>query len=630
MPVSVEDLAATVKRQGEMLKAQQRLLATMMLEKYTATAEVNDILEMFAETVTPSVELMKGIDDATIDADVPLFRRVHELAVDKRSDSLRKKTSQMLGSLMLKSDLNPDSIAFLSNDLPSVFSSSFYPRLVNEDDYLKQMLAASSLLSANESMQLVPLLDLPMLSDSAIHFLERELRNNPTVFDELRNQKFVSPKRKYKFDQNTNLGGTKSESGIRPTAVDEETLTTVGSEPDMCLLAPDPISVTASQLSDEVGRSEVAARFEEQPEVTCLLDISEYLDDNLAFVADNNLLPPSVRHLSFINGGCCASIGNSFLSKCRNLTTIDLSCLQRVTSIGARFLHGYRSLTSISIPEEVRTIGPEFLAGCDSLTSVDFTAAQCIKAIGESFLRGCKSLETIDLVTFISLDRIPDGFLFGCESLTTISNITSLRNVESIGDNFLNLCMSLKDVDLTAFTKVKSIGGCFLAGCRTLEKVDLSAFKKVTCTNERFLSRCESLKTILNMDGLGNVDSVGYNFLFGCSSLQSIDLSPLTNVSAISGFFLAECKSLESIDFSAFEKVTSIDDSFLSGCESLKTISNMKGLKNVEKVKKSLLSTGFLNGCTSITSVDIPIEGNAYLTDTMKEVLEKLKKQNTN
>eukprot|EP01060_Flectonema_neradi_P010359 TRINITY_DN1744_c0_g1_i13.p1 TRINITY_DN1744_c0_g1~~TRINITY_DN1744_c0_g1_i13.p1 ORF type:complete len:913 (+),score=199.83 TRINITY_DN1744_c0_g1_i13:341-3079(+) len=70
-----------------------------------------------------------------------------------------------------------------------------------------------------------------------------------------------------------------------------------------------------------------------------------------------------------------------------------------------------------------------------------------------------------------------------------------------------------------ASLNVESIGDCFLQGCMSLETVDLGAFEKVTCINTSFLFRCESLKEISNISGLRNAKSIGDLFLYECTSL---------------------------------------------------------------------------------------------------------------
>ena len=66
--------------------------------------------------------------------------------------------------------------------------------------------------------------------------------------------------------------------------------------------------------------------------------------------------------------------------------------------------------------------------------------------------------------------------------------------------------------------------------------------------------------------------SIGYNFLYGCSGLTSVDLSSLSQVTTIEDYFLYECRGLTSVDLSALSHVTMVGIFFLRGCTGLRTV----------------------------------------------------------
>eukprot|EP01060_Flectonema_neradi_P014019 TRINITY_DN20733_c0_g1_i1.p1 TRINITY_DN20733_c0_g1~~TRINITY_DN20733_c0_g1_i1.p1 ORF type:complete len:506 (+),score=73.22 TRINITY_DN20733_c0_g1_i1:49-1518(+) len=465
---SMEELIAAVKKQGEILRIQQRCMATMMLEKFTGDG-ADELLDVFSEVVTPSVELMKGIDDAAADAEIAVFRKVHKLAKDKGSDNLRKGAARVLGSLMLTSDSKPEDIEFLSDDLPSVFSSTVYPRLLNEDEFFNKMESCymyfgphENGLPPDEKIELLLLLDLPILSDNRSRYVKRLLSLitwGTVVTDGWRMQNSVKPKRTYKYD---------------PT-----------------------VTLNADDLSDDVARSDIDVRFKNNPSTMCVIDVSGFLDKHGVFSRDVQL-PPSVRHLLFTNGTRCRAIGDDFLMGCSNIRTVDLSCLQHVARIGNRFMVECTSLTNVHIPCEIKVLGSQFLSSCSSLEIANVFPLRKVTAIGDSFLAYC-------------------------ESLKVVSNISCLRDVKSIGNSFMSGCCSLASVDISCFTNVNKIGSLFLQGCKLLEALDFAALKNVTCLEGSFLSRCSSLKTISNISGLRNVVNVKKDFLLGCGSLEPIN-----------------------------------------------------------------------------------------------------------
>eukprot|EP01060_Flectonema_neradi_P019583 TRINITY_DN2679_c0_g1_i6.p1 TRINITY_DN2679_c0_g1~~TRINITY_DN2679_c0_g1_i6.p1 ORF type:complete len:261 (+),score=58.10 TRINITY_DN2679_c0_g1_i6:26-784(+) len=236
----IEELSSTVRLQGEMLMAQQRFLATMVLEKLTKRPGGEmELLNRLADMVAlPSVELvMHGTDDenrtsdaaASAEAEVTVFTDVYKLAKQKGCDRLRKETARMLGPLMLKSDLDTADIEFLEDDLPSVFSSTVFPRLKNEDDYWHKMELSYMQLGESENglpsdvkQRLLRLLDLPMLSHSVSLKFEQHLKRirwGPSVLDDLKKQILVQPKRKYKFEPGAVVVTAGFEIGPHPQRV---------------------------------------------------------------------------------------------------------------------------------------------------------------------------------------------------------------------------------------------------------------------------------------------------------------------------------------------------------------------------------------------------------------------------
>ena len=92
----------------------------------------------------------------------------------------------------------------------------------------------------------------------------------------------------------------------------------------------------------------------------------------------------------------------------------------KVTAIGIDAFRGNSTLTSVTIPEGVKTIGPNAFIGCTSLTSITIP----------------------DGVT-----RIESYAFYDCTSLT---NVTIPEGVTYIGNRAFSICASLKSVSLPA------------------------------------------------------------------------------------------------------------------------------------------------------------------------------------
>ena len=82
----------------------------------------------------------------------------------------------------------------------------------------------------------------------------------------------------------------------------------------------------------------------------------------------------------------------------------------------ARNFYGFKSLTSVTLPETLERLGDQTFANCTGLTSVEIPAS--VKSIGSAFWC-CTGLETISLSE--GLESIGASTLYGCPALTEIT-----------------------------------------------------------------------------------------------------------------------------------------------------------------------------------------------------------------
>jgi hypothetical protein len=160
--------------------------------------------------------------------------------------------------------------------------------------------------------------------------------------------------------------------------------------------------------------------------------------------------------------------------------------------------------------------------------------------------------------------KIGNNFLEGCLRLTNI-DLSPLSNITQIGNYFLSKCSGLTNIDLSFLYNIERIGDCFLNGCSGLTNIDLSPLSNFTQIENCFLYNCSGL---INIDllPLSNVTQIGNNFLSHCSRLTKIDLSPLSNIGQIGGFFLSCCLGLTKLDLLPLSNVTQVGIDFLYGC----------------------------------------------------------------
>ncbi len=364
---------------------------------------------------------------------------------------------------------------------------------------------------------------------------------------------------------------------------------------------------------------------------------------------------PALRHLS------CDTYG------ARYITTIDLSPLTQMTSIGDNFLKERSKLKEINLEPlaNVTSIGSDFLLGC-GLKVIDLRPLVSLTSIGNNFLSYIRDLNNVDLSPLIRLTSIPNGFL-EMNYLTTI-DLTPLQNVVSIGDDFLKDSRKLKEIDLTPLHNVKSIGSDFLAECR-METIDLTPLQNVESIGSGFLrqnsfteitppsiimpnlTKIENefmdsvyskttieliLPNVVEIEGeflkygtlnikliAPKLEIIGGDFMartpndiFQNNSpnlqLQHIDLTGISSVKKIGRGFLMNNRLLETVDLPVFGRLVSIEYSFMSGCTKLESIVlRMPKLKTIGK--------DFMTGCYGLKNIDL-----SSLTSLTKSSLTKV------
>ena len=210
------------------------------------------------------------------------------------------------------------------------------------------------------------------------------------------------------------------------------------------------------------------------------------------------------------------SIGNSAFSNCNSLESITLPIIGSVfvnifgtiptslktviiikgTSIPGKYFSGFRSLTSITIPDSVTSIGgggnsgDGAFSGCSNLTSI--TIPDSVTSIGYNAFSGCSNLESI------TLPRGNINHIFGGPS--SISGPSFLKtvvltNATSIPDSSFNNCTGLTSITIP--DSVTSIGSYAFQNCNSLTSITIPE----------------------------NVTSIGQSAFYGCSSLTSVDFN---------------------------------------------------------------------------------------------------------
>ncbi len=287
-----------------------------------------------------------------------------------------------------------------------------------------------------------------------------------------------------------------------------------------------------------------------------------------------------------IDGYTVSSIGTNAFYNCSSLTSVELP--NNLKTIGGSAFYGCTGLTSMNLPDSVTSIGYRAFENCSNLQSINIPLSWTTASSGYIF-SGCSKLTSLTVPEGIT--KLPDCAFQGCTNLASISLPSTLN---SIGTSAFYNCSSLTSMELS--NNLKTIGGSAFYGCTGLTSMNLP----------------------------DSVTSIGYRAFENCSNLQSINI-PLSWTTASSGYIFSGCSKLTNITVP--EGITKLPDRAFQGCtgiiniilpSSLQAIGNYAfrdcpQLRYIELVE-GLLSIGnyAFSGCINLKGLYLPDTVTTY------------------
>ena len=283
------------------------------------------------------------------------------------------------------------------------------------------------------------------------------------------------------------------------------------------------------------------------------------------------------------------SIGYHAFSHCDDLTSITLPFLgnpvdgSNCEHLGYLFGTRYPDITEQSTPKSLKTviitggdsIGQYAFLKCSNLTSI--TLPDSVTSIGYYAFGGCKSLTDISLGSNVT--SIGNYAFYGCNGLTSFSIPDS---VTDIGPYAFADCQNLTSI--TVPDSVTIIGTFAFAGCIKLTSITIPG--SVTSLGDSAFEYCTELIEIEN-----GVSYAG-KWVIDCDpTVTLVTLRP--NTIGIGNFAFKDCSSLTSVIFG--DNISSIGTSAFDGCTGLTSIA-------IPNSVKSIGSRAF-NDCTGLTSI---------------------------
>lgn len=244
-------------------------------------------------------------------------------------------------------------------------------------------------------------------------------------------------------------------------------------------------------------------------------------------------------------------------------TVSDGTNTYNVTAIGGRTVWGvqgsfwnFKKLTSLTIPEGVKTIGKNAFLNCSGLTGT-LTLPSSLVSIGEKAFSGCSGF-TGTLTIPNSVTSLEGGAFSECSGLTkavlptgmsktgdyAFSGCTGITefvipsNVTAIGKGTFS-CSGLSGT-FTIPSTITSIGPSAFSGCTGVTSFIIPT--SVTTIGAKAFGSCKNLTSIIIPNGVTTIDTMTF---YGCEKLANVTIP--NTVTTIKYEAFENCKNLQTI-----------------------------------------------------------------------------------
>ena len=254
-------------------------------------------------------------------------------------------------------------------------------------------------------------------------------------------------------------------------------------------------------------------------------------------------------------------------------TVSDGTNTYNVTAIGGRTVWGvqgsfwnFKKLTSLTIPEGVKTIGKNAFLNCSGLTGT-LTLPSSLVSIGENAFSGCSGF-TGTLTIPNSVTSLESGAFSGCSGLTKAVLPTGMSKT---GDYAFSGCTGITEFVIPS--NVTAIGKGTFFNCSGLSGT-FTIPSTITSIGPSAFTGCTGVTNFIIPT---SVTTIGDRAFWGCKNLTSVTIP--TGVLTIEDYTFQFCTKLASVTIPA--TVTAIKNNAFENCKSLQTITIPSGVTSI-------------------------------------------------
>ncbi len=247
-------------------------------------------------------------------------------------------------------------------------------------------------------------------------------------------------------------------------------------------------------------------------------------------------------------------IADNAFKSCSNLKNITYP--NTIESIGD-YAFNSTKITTLNIPQTVKSIGKNAFAGCSSITS-EVVIPEGITTINEYTFSGCSKIPSI---------KIPEG-------------------VTELGANAFYNCSSLKEIEIPS--TVNKLGDYVFASCSSISEISIP--KGVAEIPNNAFRYCGSLASVKLPEG---ITTIGKEAFYACSSLSTINIPSTVTILKEDTFY--NCYELDNVELPS--NLQTMEEGVFYNCRKLTSIKIPKSVKTI--------GASMLRNCSKLSEVII-------------------------